>query len=369
MSDETKSSREQLTGRLPAQTALRQYRVPLGLLAIVLFLRPFVAQEWMLGFGQIASTMLIWMVFVASFNLLFGYTGLLSFGHALFFDLGVYSIAIGLSRFDLPFVVSGMIGVLVAAIVGYLIVQKGEIYFAMLTLAFGQAAWFIFDKNPYGLTGGSTGISQGVLSTWIDSYRGQLRVLLGGFTIDWYWLVAAMFLVMMLLLWQIVRSPFGRSLIAIRENEELARAMGIDTTRYKVWSFTFAAAIAAVAGTFLTINNHGATTQVLQVVTSGDAILMAVLGGTAYYFGPLAGVFLWMTAESFLTDFEILMLPLAEFPLITIHLGGILEYWPFFLGLLFVIVVLISPQEGLWGGLLKLTKRLRKVGSDQEVSE
>jgi branched-chain amino acid transport system permease protein len=343
-------------------TRLWAYRIPIGLVAIVLGLKPLVAHPWVLGFGSVASSILLWMVFVASFNLLLGYTGILSFGHAIFLGFGTYAVAIGISRFDLPFVVAVAGGVLVAAVVGYaiasLIAEKGEIYLAMLTLAFGQATWFVFNQNPFGLTGGDNGISQNVLPPWIDSFRGQKRVVVGALAVDWYWVVGAVFLVTMVVLWQVIRSPFGRTLVAVRDNEPLARAMGVDTVRYKIWSFTFAGAIAAVAGAFLSINNQGATTQVLDVVTSGDAILMAVLGGTNYFFGPLAGTFLWRAAEEYLTSFETLALPLSELPLVTIQLTGVFEHWRFFLGLLFVIVVLVAPDEGVWGFVVDRTERL-----------
>jgi branched-chain amino acid transport system permease protein len=335
-------------------SVLGRYRVPLGLVALVLFLRPLVAQPWALGFGQIATTMLIWMLFVASFNLLFGFTGLLSFGHAMFFGFGMYAVAIGLSRFSLSLPVAALAGIAFSSIFGYLlgrlIVNKGEIYFAMLTLAVAQAVYFVANQNPYGLTGGSNGIT-GTLPPWIETYRGETAVSLDAFAVDWYWAVAAVFLVCALGLWQVLRSPFGRSLIAIRENEPLARAMGVDAERYKVASFTMSGVLAAIAGVLLAINDQGAALETFGVLTSGDAVLMAVLGGVNYFFGPFAGAFVWLFAEDYLTDFEVLYLPLREFALVSVDLSGLLEYWRFLLGGLFVVVVLLSPKNGIWGFL------------------
>lgn len=332
-----------------------EYRVPIGLLVIVVLLRPVVAHPWVLGFEQLASTMLIWILFVTGFNLLFGYTGLLSFGHAMFFGLGMYGTAIGLSRFGLPFLVGAVTGIAVAALLGYvlgrLIVGRGEIYFAMLTLAFAQAVHFIANRDPYGLTGGSNGITQDTLPVWVETYRGQATLVLGPVSVDWYWAVAVVFFLTMLGVWQLVRSPFGRSLIAIRENEDLARAMGIDTYRYKVVSFTVSGALAGLAGVLLEINDQGAALSTFNVFTSGDAVLMAILGGVNYFFGPVAGVFLWFFAEDYLTDFEMLHLPASELALVSIDLSGVLGFWRFFMGALFVVVVMISPKDGAWGFL------------------
>ena len=120
-------------------------------------------------------------------------------------------------------------------------------------------------------------------------------------------------------------------------------------SRYKVWAFTLSGVVAAYAGTILEINEQGATLSLLTVETSGDVILMTVLGGANYFFGPVAGAFVWLFAEDYLTDFEMLVLPLKEVPIVSLELAGVLAYWQFFLGLLFVIAVLIAPREGIWG--------------------
>ena len=340
-----------------------RYRVPIGLVALVVLLRPLLAHPWLLDYGGVATTVLIWMLFVAAFNLLFGFTGLLSFGHAMFLGFGMYGAAIAVSVFSLPYLVGAAAGVGIAAAVGYglgrLIVHKGEIYFAMLTLASAEAIYFVVNRNPFGVTGGSNGISQNALPPWIETYRGQKSLVAFGASIDWYWVVAAVFLLSMLVLWQVLRSPFGRSLVAVRENEDLARAMGVDTDRYKVASFTVSGAFAAVAGALLEITNQGAAIETFAALTSGNAVLMAVLGGVNHFFGPLAGVFVWRFAEEYLTDFETLVLPLSEVPLVTVELAGVLSYWRFFLGALFVLVVIVSPKEGVWGAVLDAAARVR----------
>ena len=352
--DETEAVVETPLG--PLVTRLWPYRVPIGLVALVVFLRPVVAHPWFLGFEQIATTMLVWMLFVAAWNLLFGFTGLLSFGHAMFFGFGMYGVAIAMSRLDLPFLVGAVGGVALAAVVGTLlgrlIVEKGEIYFAMLTLAVGQAVYFVVNRDPYGLTGGSNGLTGTTLPPWIETFRGEKTLtLLPEFANDFYYLVAAVFLLCMLALWQLLRSPFGQTLIAIRENEPLARAMGVDTTRYKIAAFTASSALAAVAGVLLELNDGAASLATFDVLTSGDAVLMAILGGVNYFFGPITGVFVWFGAEDYLTDFTLLQLPLAEYPLVTLDVSGILQFWRFGLGAIFVLVVLLSPKDGVYGFL------------------
>ncbi|MFB6079203.1 MAG: branched-chain amino acid ABC transporter permease [Halarchaeum sp.] len=366
-------SRDSTAGLLERVGALRLgvWQVPVGLLAIALLLRPVISTDLLLGYPQIASSFLIWMIIVASFNVLMGYTGLLSFGHAMFMGIGAYSVAIALSAFAVPFLIAAPVGIalsaLVAYLVGRLIAHKGEIYFAMLTLAFAKSAHFIANYNPGGLTGGTTGLADGTMPAWIETSRGFRYVAFSGIQFDWYWAVAAVFFVGMLLMWQLVRSPFGRTLVAVRENETLARAMGVNVRRYKVWAFTFAAAFAALGGVLLEINNQGATLTELSIVTSGNIIIMAVLGGANYFFGPLAGAFVWMFVEEYLADFHTLVLPLAEVPLVHVDVSGVLSYWEFFLGLLFVIAVLISPREGIFGMVKAIVDRIAaRVRGDGE---
>jgi len=356
-----------IESRLPERIGgldLQDVRVPVGLLLIVLLLRPIVSSSLLAGYEQIASTILIWMLFAASFNLLLGYTGLLSFGHALFLGLGAYVAAAGHTRFGLPWIVVAAIGVLVstgvAYLIGRLIVQKGAIYFAMLTLGFAQAAQYVANQNPFDLTGGSAGIS-GATPAWFVLDRGEKFVAVGGLQLDWYWVLGIATVLGMLAIWQVVRSPFGRTLIAIRENDALARSMGVNVDRYKVWSFTFAGLFAGLAGVLLQLNIQGTRLELLSLAVSGDVILMTILGGSVYFFGPPAGAFVWLLAEELLTDFETLHLPLTEFSVVSVDLSGVLTYWQFFLGVLFVVVVLLSPMAGIWGLVRRAGNRIYGV--------
>jgi branched-chain amino acid transport system permease protein len=358
-------------------SAFERYRIPLGLVVVVLALRPVVSSDLMLGFEAIANRMLIMMVFVAAFNLLFGFTGLLSFGHAMFLGFGVYIPAIvvlnGLPALPPGGTLTFFAGVALALLavgvfshlLALLIVGKGEIYFALLTLAVSQAVYFIALRDPGGLTGGSNGLTRGTLPGFVEQTRGQITVRMFGASVDWYWVVAAVFLLAMLGLWQVVRSPFGRTLVAIRDNEQLARAMGIDTTSYKVWSLTFSGLLSAVAGVLLEINNSGAAIENLGVITSGDTVLMAVLGGINHFFGPVAGAFAWLFAEDFLADFEVWHVPTAGTAVVSVDLGPALQFWQFFLGALFVVVVLTAPEEGVWGYVRAVAGRMKRRLEDR----
>ena len=359
------------SGTVGQPSLFERYRIPLGLLVLVVVLRPAVASDVLLGYDAIASKMLIMMLFVAAFNLLFGYTGLLSFGHAMFLGFGLYIPAIlvqnGLWVLPAGGNVTFFVGVVLAVaavavysyLLGKLIVGMGEIYFALLTLAFAQALYFIVLRDWWELTGGSNGLSRGTLPDFVEQTRGAISIEAFGLSVDWYWVVGVVFLLGMLALWQLIRSPFGRSAIAVRENEQLARAMGIDTTRYKIWAVTFSGVFSALAGVLLAIQNTGVAIENLNVFTSGDTVLMAVLGGISYFFGPIAGAFTWLFVEDFLTDFELWQFPLSEVTLVTLDLGDVLAYWQFFLGALFVVVVLTAPEEGIWGYVRSLPGWLR----------
>jgi branched-chain amino acid transport system permease protein len=335
---------------------IRTLRVPAGLVAIGLLIRPFLGLT--IGSEQIATTILIWMLFAASFNLLFGYVGLLSFGHAMFLGTGVYVTAIGISVFGLPFSLLTLLGIVIASALAYAIgritVRYGEIYFAMLTLAFAMGIHFIVNSNPYGLTGGSDGLRSGTTPEWITSFRGQRAIdvdwyvdllSLLGLEPSYYWFVAAVFVATMLLLWQVVRSPFGRTLVAIRDNEDLARAMGISTNRYKVWAFTLSGGFSAIAGALLMISNYGAAVANFGPETSANVLLMTIFGGANLFFGPLVGALSWFGVRELLQSIEVLQLPILG----AIEIGAVVSYWQFFFGLAFVLVILVSPRDGLWG--------------------
>jgi branched-chain amino acid transport system permease protein len=379
MSDRTRDAGEQVRRVLDGRAFRGGWHVDalavLALVAFVLVLRPLVALDALLGYGTVANTILVWMLFAAAFNLLLGYTGLLSFGHAMFLGTGMYAVGIALSRFDTGlFFPAAALAVAAAGVFGYviarLIAQKGDIYFAMLTIAFGEVFWYVANADPYGLTGGSDGIAVNVLPPWIESQLGEKYLVVAGSEFDLYWMVGGVFVVAVYLLFRIVRSPFGRTLVAIRENEALARSVGVDTTRYKVWAFTLSAVFTAVAGILLEVVKQGVTLNSLHWTTSGEVVMMTVLGGMSSFAGPMAGAFLWQFGASYLTSFETLVLPLSEFPVVTYEVASLMEYWRFLFGLLFVVVILTRPESGAWGalksGLRAVADRVLDAGGESE---
>lgn len=312
--------------------------VAVSLVLFVAFLPLF--SDILFGYRGIAPNLLIWMLFALAFNILLGYTGLLSFGHAMFLGGSMYIVAIlmrTVSPAVFPFaaVVSIVIVGAVAFLIGRLIVQKGEIYFALLTIAFAEVFWYIGNANPLGLTGGDDGISRGLIPPLVDTHRGNMFIGIGGMEISIYWAVAIVFVFAVFGIYRIVRSPFGRTLATIRENEELARSIGIDTRRYKEVSFVLSAMFSALAGVMLVIVNQTVATDFLHWETSGQVVMMVIVGGIHSFVGPMFGAFLWLAGEDLLSGSTLL--------------GGLRHYYHFFFGLLFVIVILLNPKGGGWG--------------------
>ncbi|UHQ98755.1 branched-chain amino acid ABC transporter permease (plasmid) [Natrinema zhouii] len=346
MSEKTQTRKEQfrelINGSVPIAERRIDVAVIAGLIAVAVAM-PTVAGVLM-GYPGVASNVLIWMLFAVSFNLLLGYTGLLSFGHAMFLGGSMYVIAIVMTQFGPGMIVIGiplalaLMGLLAYGI-GRLIVQKGEIYFALLTIAFGEVIWYIANSNPGGVTGGDDGIASGLLPPLVESYRGILTIELGSFIVSMYWAVAAVFVVATYLLFRIVRSPFGRTLITIRENEQLARSIGVNTRRYKVHAFMLSAVFSAVAGTMLLIVNQSVATSYLYWETSGEVVMMTIVGGLSSFAGPMFGAFLWFLGSEFLSGWQ--------------AIGALRHYWQFGFGLLFIIIILVEPRKGGWGAIKK----------------
>jgi branched-chain amino acid transport system permease protein len=297
-----------------------------------------------MGYSGVASNVLIWMLFALAFNLLLGYAGLLSFGHAMFLGGSMYAVAIVMTQLGPEMIVLAVplalltMGLLAYGI-GRLIVAKGEIYFALLTIAFAEVVWYIANSDPGGLTGGSDGIASGLIPPFVESYRGQLTFVLGGIETPIYGAVAFVFIVAAYLLFRIVRSPFGRTLLTIRENEQLARSIGVNTHRYKVHTFVISAVFSALAGVLLVMVNQNVATSYLFWQTSGEVVMMAIVGGISSFAGPIFGAFLWFLGSEFLSGWQ--------------AIGDLRHFWRFGFGLLFVFIILLEPKKGGWGAVKK----------------
>ena len=270
---------------------MRSLRIPIAALVVVLLVAPFVIYPVFL------MKMLCFALFACAFNLLIGYVGLLSFGHALFFGGAGYLAAHAARVWGLPFelsVLTGMAtGALLGLAVGWLAIRRQGIYFAMITLALAQMFFFYCLRARF--TGGEDGI-QGVP-------RGKL---LGLLSLEdnrtMYFVVLAIFLLGFFFILRVVHSPFGQVLKAVRENEPRAVSLGYKSDQYKLIAFVLSAAISGLAGGTKSIVFQLASLTDVHWATSGEVILMVLLGGLGTVFGPIVGAVIIIVVESYLAQ-------------------------------------------------------------------
>jgi branched-chain amino acid transport system permease protein len=255
------------------------------------------AAPWLDIYPVYLMTLYSFAIFACAFNLLLGFGGMLSFGHAAYFGLGAYltSWMVTSQHWDtIPAILVGMLAAMLAGIViGLLAIRRSGIYFAMITLALGQLVYFVCLQAPF--TGGENGI-QGVA-------RGALLGLVSlRNDIAMYYFVFGLLVAVFLAIRRIVASPFGQVLKAIRENEPRAVSLGYDVDRYKLLVFILSATLAGLAGSLKALVLGFATlTDVLQG-TSGEVILMTLLGGAGTFLGPVVGAGIVVTLQDTLSD-------------------------------------------------------------------
>jgi branched-chain amino acid transport system permease protein len=275
---------------------------------------------------------LCFSLFACAFNLLLGYTGLLSFGHAVFLGTAGYVTGHALKVWELPTLVGLMAGTVAAAALGWVIgslaIRRQGIYFAMVTLALAQMVFFFFLQAPF--TGGEDGL-QGVP-------RGTLFGLDLADDMNLYYLVVAIFAGSFWLIQRTIHSPFGQILTAIRENEPRAISLGYDVAKYKLLAFVLSAGLAGLAGATKTLVFKFATLTDAHWHTSGEVVLMTLLGGMGTVFGPLVGATVIVTLQNELAD--------KVGSLVTVIMGAI-----------FVICVL-AFRRGIVGESLALYRRM-----------
>ena len=290
----------------------------------------------------LATDIIILALFATSLNLLLGTTGLVSFGHAAYFAVGAYTCAILMKTYGVPFAVSFSAGGLAAGaaalVFGFFCVRLTKIYFAMLTLAFAQIVWAVtFKWND--VTGGEQGFSN---VPYPDlSWMGALPVL-GSLRVgDQFYLVAlALVAVCFALLRRIVASPFGRMLVAIRENRERAAFIGIDVRRYELAAFTLAGTFAGFAGALFGIFNRGVFPDFGYWAKSAEVLIMAILGGMGTFWGPAVGALALVLLNQQITSYT--------------------EYWPLVLGTILIVLLFAFPS-GIVGTLAAVARRVLKA--------
>ncbi len=280
------------------------------------------------GYTQLGIQVVILALAAMSLNFLLGYTCVLSFGHAAYFGLGAYGAGLTI-KYLVPNTFVGMavgvlVGMLAAAVLGLVIVRSRGIYFAMLTISFGQVFYFIaFRWNS--VTGGDDG-----LSNWQ-----RQPIDLGFTTLDivrndtaFYYFVLVFFALAVGIMAALLRSPFGRTLLAIRENERRASFLGIVTNRHIWLSWVISCTVVSLAGTLYALLNNFADPHDLRWDQSGDFVIMAVLGGMRSFWGPLVGAVIFVVLQDYISSQT--------------------ENWMSFIGVFFMVVVLFF-QRGVLG--------------------
>ena len=276
------------------------------------------------GYTSLGSQVLVLALAAIALNFLLGFTGVLSFGHAAFFGLGSYGAGMTI-RYLLPSTLAGIgvgiaAGTVAAAAIGALIVRLRGIYFAMVTIAFGQVFYFIaFRWNS--VTGGDDGLS-GWNRLPID--LGFARIDLLQSQVTFYYFVLFCFAISVAIMAVLLRSPFGRTLVAIRENEQRARFLGIPVD-FHIWlSWLISCGFASLAGTLYALLNNFADPHFLHWEQSGEFVIMAVLGGMRAFWGPLVGAGIFVLLQNYISSQT--------------------ENWMSFVGIFFVLVVLLFPR-------------------------
>lgn len=302
-------------------------------LATVLFFATF---PWLMPYQSLAINILIYGLFAVGFNLLFGYTGLLSFGHAAFLGVGAYTAGVLIAQHNVPWwaAVPAAIaaGCLVALVMGLLAIRTRGIYFAMVTLALSQCVYFLVYQLP--ASGGENGL-RGVNIAEVGVFGLKLDLLN---PLQKYYFVFGFVAVAMWLLSRILASPFGGAIEAVRENEARARACGFDIERTKLLSFVLSAGFCALAGALNAIHLSSVPIETLHYSTSGMVVMLCLLGGMGTYFGPFVGAALFLLIQDLASSWT--------------------EHWQLLVGGVFVFFVLFFPK-GVWGTFLEKVSHAR----------
>jgi branched-chain amino acid transport system permease protein len=279
-------------------------------------------------------------LFAVSLNLLLGTTGLVSFGHVAYFGVGAYVCGILMKTYDMPFSIAfpaaGLGAALFALVAGYFCVRLIRLYFAMLTLAFSQIVWAICYKWN-AVTGGDQGLPEIPFPNldWMSSvpFLGDLRT-----NEQFYLLAIAIIAIALAVLHRIVRSPFGRVLTTIRDNPERAAFIGVNVRAYQLAAFVIAGTFAGFAGALYGIFSRGVFADYVFWSKSAEVIIMALLGGIGFFWGPPVGALALVWLNQWITDFT--------------------QYWPFVLGSILLVILFLFPG-GIVGGLNALWIRVR----------
>jgi len=289
----------------------------LGLIFIAALILPHVIGEFWI---HVAIEILIFGLFAVSFNMLFGYMGQLSFGHAAYFGVGAYATGLLMLKTSVPLPICLVFSMVAAGatalIFGYFCVRLTGIYFAILTMAFGQLIYYIIFQW-YSFTGGDNGLQGIVPPGWLYNVK------------NYYYFTIFIVTAALIVMWFISESPFGYTMRAIRDNTERTRFIGINVRKYMLINFVIAGMFAGLAGGLLGPFTRSIAPDLCNWQQSGVPVFMTVIGGPLGFFGPIIGSVIYTFLFAFITGFT--------------------EYWPLTIGLVIIFVVLYMP-----GGILGL---------------
>jgi len=281
----------------------------------------------------LALEILAWGLFAMAIDLLLGFGGMLSFGHAAYWGVGGYVAGMTARDLGAPYPVAALTGLFASAALavplGYLSLRRTGIYFTMVTLAFAQMLYYAANElRP--ITGGENGL-QGVPRTFPGLSLGP--------SMSFYYAALPLLVLGYLAAYRIVHSPFGHVLVSIRDNEARAQALGYDTARYKLIAFVLSAALAGLAGSVYTLGERFASLEMLHWGTSGQAVLMTVLGGLGTLWGGVLGAGVFLMLRDLLSTSELF----RDAP-------GVVT------GAVFIVIVL-GLRRGLWPALAGPARR------------
>ncbi len=322
---------ERLSGGRAAALAALAVMVVVGLLL------PLVAPTY---YVTLMLPFFAYGIALLGLNLLFGYTGLLSFGQALFLGLGAYTAAFCTSRFgirnmEVILVLAVVVSAVVAAPVGLLCIRYVKIYFGLLTLAFGML-FYSFVVKFYSITGGDQGMR--MLQPYLLGIQWPARESIGFLSGPYYYYSAALLIGLGLLMWRIVHSPFGLYLRALRDNPIKAEYLGISVKRYRWYAFVIAAMYGGVGGALLAPVTGNVDPTIAYWTQSGNLVFMTLLGGFANFFGPLLGAFVFIFLQE--------------------RVMSVVPYWRLVFGILLALIVIFAP-----GGLVGVLRWRPRKGA------
>jgi len=320
----------------PRTLSSAMYLLPLAALLLAF---PYVAapyQTILLSYG------LVMAIAALAFNLLLGYTGLLSFGHSVYFGGAAYAAAFIVKYLHVTsmeaFLAGGLVaGLVIAALFGFICVRYTRIFFSILTLALSQVLWSLVVKF-FWVTGGTDGLrvpTPSLLGGLFGAPEDKVTFLAHRY----YYYVLAVFAICTVLMWLIVSSPFGKSLQAIRDNEVRAEFVGVRVRKHRWIAFVLSGMFTGVAGVLWAPLNGLATPEALYWPFSGEIVFMTVMGGFRSFAGPVVGA----VAFNYLKTYAV----------------GRTEYWQLLLGVVLVALVLVMP-DGILGTLARLTRKTRR---------